>query len=50
MKIGDLVRWIGFDKIGLVTYVDGYMYQVHYTDGIIGHHYDYNLEVVNESR
>ena len=49
MKPGDLVRWYG--KVGIVTHrsVDGYMYMVSYTDGTIGHHCDYDLEVIYES-
>ena len=46
MKIGDLVRCIGFDAIGVITYKNDHMYQVRYTDGTIGHHYDYNIEVI----
>ena len=49
MKIGDLVTWIGHDMVGVVTYINGYLYQVRYTDGTIGHHYDYNIKVINES-
>ena len=48
MKIGDLVRWIGMDEIGVITNINGYMYQVRYTDGTIGHHYDYNIEVIDD--
>ena len=48
MKIGDLVRWIGMDEIGIVTNINGYMYQVRYTDGTIGHHYDYNIEAIDD--
>ena len=50
MKVGDLVIWIGHDMVGMVTYIYGYLYQVHYTDGTIGHHYDYNIKVIDESR
>ena len=50
MTIGDLVRGHGFGIIGVVTYINGHMYQVIWTNGEYGHHYDYNLEVLNESR
>jgi len=50
MKIGDLVTWVGHDMVGVITYKNGHMYQVRYTDGTIGHHYNYNIKVIDESR
>tara|TARA_R100001443_G_scaffold110929_1_gene123353 strand:+ start:803 stop:949 length:147 start_codon:yes stop_codon:yes gene_type:complete len=48
MKVGDLVRWVSCDVIGVITYIDGYLHQVRYTDGKIGHHYNWDIEVLNE--
>ncbi len=51
MKVGDLVTWrhVARREVGVITYINGQMAQVHWTWGA-GHYFFFNLEVIDESR